>query len=372
LLSWTAWLASIPLSAYYFHLFTPWSVPANFVVVPLTALALMACAGSLLFGAWLPSVAILFNHAAWFYMKSILVVSQWWAGWRPGSSNMASPDGITLTWYYLALLTIASGWIFKTKFKRLAWAGLGLASAWLALNWSVESRTTRITILPADGGSVVFVDKPGLLLDCGNAFFAQHVVKPFLQAQGVNHLPFFGLTSSHIQQIGGAQVIQTNFAIGQFEPAGKLRSPGVFAGGEILHPAHGESRPRADDDATVLRKSAGHWTVLLLSRLGRAGQDSLLEQRENLRSDVVIAGLPEQDEPLCEPLLDAAAPKVIIIVDSERPATRRAPAALRDRLGRRGARVFYCRDAGALTISLRAGKMKISDAEGEVLLTMID
>jgi ComEC/Rec2-related protein len=372
LLSWTAWLASIPLSAYYFHLFTPWSVPANFVVVPLTALTLMACAGSLLFGAWLPGVAILFNHAAWFYMKSIIVVSQWSSGWRPGSINMAAPAGITLAWYYLVVLTLASGWIFKTKFKRQAWAAIGAASLLLAVHLGVESRTTRITALPAQGGSVVFIDKPGMLVDCGSAFFASHELKPFLQAQGVNRLSRFCLTSGHISQSGGAEIIRTNFAIGQIDNAGQRRSGDHLDGWEVLHPASGEHHPRADDDALVMRKTAATWTVLLLSSLGRAGQDSLLEGRGDLRSDVVIAGLPEQDEPLCEPLLDAAAPRVIIVVDSEMPATRRAPGTLRDRLGRRGAQVFYCRDTGALTIALRAGKMEIMDATGEVLLTMID
>jgi beta-lactamase superfamily II metal-dependent hydrolase len=122
----------------------------------------------------------------------------------------------------------------------------------------------------------------------------------------------------------------------------------------------------------MLRKAIGSRTVLLLSRLGREGQDALLQRKVDLRSDIVIAGLPDHDEPLSEPLLDAIHPKVILVVDSETPATRRAPARLQDRLGRRGARVFYCREAGALTVGLRAGRIEVTDATGEVLWAMVD
>src|SRR5207237_1347177 len=49
-LSLAAWLGSMPLVACYFHLFTPISLLANLVVVPLGSLALMSNLGSLLCG----------------------------------------------------------------------------------------------------------------------------------------------------------------------------------------------------------------------------------------------------------------------------------------------------------------------------------
>ena len=154
------------------------------------------------------------------------------------------------------------------------------------------------------------------------------------------HLPSFCLTSAHAQQIGGAEVIRTNFVIREYNIFGKLRARDMAVGWEILHPAPREHHSRSDDDATVARKKINSWTVLSLSRLGREGQDSLLAANQNLRSDIVIAGLPERDETLCEPLLDATNPKIIIIVDSQTPATRRAPEKLRNRLGRRPLSVF--------------------------------
>jgi hypothetical protein len=58
-------------------------------------------------------------------------------------------------------------------------------------------------------------------------------------------------------------------------------------------------------------------------------------------------------------------PRLIIIADSELPATRQATAKLRERLARRAAaRVLYCRDAGSLTLLIRRGGWEVLDASG--------
>ena len=49
-----AWLGSLPLVAYYFHLFTPVSLLANVVIVPISGVTLMCNLGSLLCGDWFP------------------------------------------------------------------------------------------------------------------------------------------------------------------------------------------------------------------------------------------------------------------------------------------------------------------------------
>ena len=76
-LSLAAWVGSIPLSAKYFHLFSPVSTPANIVAVPLGTLALMSNLGALVCGTWLPWATELFNHAAWFFMVAMTDVSEW-------------------------------------------------------------------------------------------------------------------------------------------------------------------------------------------------------------------------------------------------------------------------------------------------------
>jgi len=70
---------------------------------------------------------------------------------------------------------------------------------------------------------------------------------------------------------------------------------------------------------------------------------------------------------LSDALLDAVQPKVIIVMDSEFPATKRASAALRERLGKRNIPVVYTRTAGAVKIYLRPKGWGVIPMNGEEL-----
>jgi competence protein ComEC len=392
-LSLAAWLGSIPLAAAYFHLFTPVSVPANCLVVPITALALMSSIGSLLTGAWLPGVAVLFNHSSWFFMRCIIELSRWAAHWPAGTFNISTPAPVTYALYYLVLFSVLTGWIFRSRFRwAVAVAILGLGVCWLTQR-AAENKTARLHLLPLSGGSAIFADNAGsrenMLFDCGNAQAAESVVKPFLRAQGVNTLDTLALTVGHVQDSGGAKVVLTNFAVGRvFINPVRDRSPAyrdviddikqtahwqaLQAGGDaggwlVLHPEASIRFDDADDNALVFWREINGHSILLLSTLGRSGQDSLVEKHPNLRTDIAVAGLPAEDEPLSEPLLHLIQPKLIIIIDSELPATRRASARLRQRLGSHGVPVIYCSDAGALKLSLWRGGWGLKNASGEVV-----
>jgi beta-lactamase superfamily II metal-dependent hydrolase len=135
----------------------------------------------------------------------------------------------------------------------------------------------------------------------------------------------------------------------------------------VLHPPLSSHFSQADDNALVFwREIAGH-AVLLLSTLGREGQDALAASHQNLRADIVVAGLPARDEPLSEPLLNLIQPKLIIVIDSEFPAMRRASAKLRDRLSHQNAPVIYCRDTGAVKLTLGRYCWNVEDADGKEL-----
>jgi len=96
--------------------------------------------------------------------------------------------------------------------------------------------------------------------------------------------------------------------------------------------------------------------ILLLSDLGRPGQEALLERTPDLRADIVVSGLPVKTEPLCDPLLDALQPRVIIVTDSEFPVSKKASSKLCDRLARRNIPVIYTSSAGAVTIQFQASR----------------
>ena len=98
--------------------------------------------------------------------------------------------------------------------------------------------------------------------------------------------------------------------------------------------------------------------------LGRAGQNALLERTTDLRADIVITGLPGQNEPLSEALLDAIQPRVMVVADSEFPAQERAAVKLKERLARRKTPVIYTRIAGAAAIEFRRTGWEVRAANG--------
>jgi len=85
-----AWIASTPLTAYYFGRFTPISLVSNFLVIPVSALALVAGCLSMLLGPCVSLAADVFNHANLFLM-SVLVGSMQALLKIPGGSILIAP-----------------------------------------------------------------------------------------------------------------------------------------------------------------------------------------------------------------------------------------------------------------------------------------
>ncbi len=393
-LSLAAWAGSIPLSALYFHLFSPVSPLANIVAVPLGTLALMSNLGSLICGHWLPWVTELFNHSAWFFMVAMTWVSE--ASTKiPGAFfYVPAPSWLTVGIYYAAILGALSGWLFAPARRIWSVAVLLLITAFYFWHWEQSHREIQLTVLPLSGGHAVFVDAAGRrndwLVNCGSESAAEFTLKPFLRAQGVNKIPRLALTESDLRNTGGAASLNEHFGIGELVTGPVLFRSGTYrnvvaefekpparhrilnrgdvAGcWQVLHPRTGENSARSDDAALVLSGKFYGARVLLLSDLGRNGQSALLARTNDLRADVVIAGLPAEGEPLCEALLEAIQPKVIVIADSEFPATRRAGRELKQRLSGRTVPVIYTRSAGAVKMVTRPEGWELRTMDGQKL-----
>jgi competence protein ComEC len=387
-----AWLGSLPLAAYYFHLFTPVSTPANVVAVPLCGAVLVCNCLTLLFTGWLPAAAIFFNYFGWLFMKWILATSIWFAQWPSAYRYIEAPTLFTIVAFYAIFIAAATGWLFKSEWRKRKFTGLCLIIAIWCGQWIHFHSQTHLTVLPLNGGSAIYFEAPGskndLLIDCGNDDSVRLVTERYLQAQGVNSIPRIVLTVGAVQQVGGFEQLQS------LTPAKKVltsavsfRSPAyrkilettdstpnlrqivhptdVIGNWTVLHPDATNNFTRAEDNALVLLGEIHGTRILLLSQLGRTGQGALLENNPGLRADIVIAGLPEQTEPLNNTLLESLHPALIIISDSKSPAPRHATRALRDRLEKSGVPVVYTSEVGAVKIALKENHWKASTVESQ-------
>lgn len=387
-----AFLGSAPLIAYYFHLFTPVSLLANLLIVPVSGLALMCGLGSVVTGGWFPWATEMFNHSGWFFMSVMVWLSERAQALPVGYVYTTAPGVALFFLYYLALLTIFNGWLARPRLRWWCAGGIVLLGiVWGVGRWQ-DRALTEVTVLPLDGGHAVFVNAPGRandwLVNCGDATAVDFDLKPFLRAKGVNGLQQVVLAHADQRETGGAGALDRLFHVQKFITGpGRSHSPTtrnflatvetqpgrlqVVAGGDrlepwqVLHPQPHDKFPQSDDNALVLRGELRGRRLLLLSNLGVPGQNALLERGIDLRADIVVTGLPKQGEPLADALIEAIAPKLIIVADSEHPATRRAGRALRERLKTRGIPVLFTRDTGAVTLSLHPGKIELRQMKGE-------
>ena len=387
-----AWLGSLPLIAYYFHLFTPVSLAANLVIVPFSSLALMCNLGSLLCGGWCSWLCELFNHSGWFWMAAMVKFSDWFAALPGAYYYVAPPAPAVSIIYYTLLFGMVSGRLFAPRLRNWSVVAVCLLAAIGSFHWFKHRNDTRITVLPLSGGDSIFVDAPGrsddLLLDCGNESAAEFLVKPFLHGQGVNQLRRLLLTHGDLRHVGGATLIASEFCVSELLASSvPSRSPAYrqilenwdspskhrlainrgdrFGAWLVLHPEARDHFPEADDNAIVLRGEFKGVRILFCSDFGRPGQRTLLDREQDLRAAVLVAGIPANSEPLGEAQLDAVQPQVMIISASEVPSQERATKELRARLERRGVPVFYTSDDGAVTIIVRSRTWEVRTMSGK-------
>jgi beta-lactamase superfamily II metal-dependent hydrolase len=271
-----------------------------------------------------------------------------------------------------------SGWLLAPSRRRWTLAAVIVLALGYAWRWQAGREEIRLTVLPLAGSHAVWLKAGGSggdwLIGCGNTNAVQFVTKPFLRSQGVNRLSNLMLTHGDLKHVGGADALEAAFHPAELWTSGiRFRSPtyrrivdtwaaqpdrhrlvhhGDQAGPwRVLHPEPGDRYSQGDDNALVLQGEFQRVRVLLLSDLGREGQEALLRREPELRADIVVAGLPEQGEPLKDGLLDQIRPKLLIVADSEFPATRRASPALCERLAKQSFPVLYTRQSGAVTLT---------------------
>jgi competence protein ComEC len=81
----------------------------------------------------------------------------------------------------------------------------------------------------------------------------------------------------------------------------------------LLSASDGHFGSLADDHAMVVRLHWKGWKILFTGDAGRLGEEALLESGTDLKADVIVAGLHEDDLSLTGAFVAAAEPQAIIV-----------------------------------------------------------
>ncbi len=387
--SFSAWLASAPLVAHHFHLFSPIALLANVPVVLCGTLALTSCMGSLLCGEWLEPATILFNHSAWFFMCCMMGLSEWAASLPHAWQYVRSPELWMIVGWYALLFGVGTGWFLRPQILRWAMgAGIVFAIA-VIVNWQTDQQTIRLTFLP--NSPVIHVEGPqGMLIDCGNEQVTEFIVARHLQSRGVDQIHSLVLTHGVRHHVGGfpnifdVQPLQRVFMshakssskyhknilekLTNAPALHKVVSAGDTIGSwTILHPTKDDDFSSSTDDALVLIGELHGVRILLISDLGPSGQQALLSRKDDLKADVVVTSIPDRGQALGPGLLRAIAPRVIVVQDSQFPVVERASKKLLKRLRNSDAEVISTREGGGIRLSIHPSRWFLENAQGIII-----
>jgi competence protein ComEC len=336
-----AWIGSLPLILWYFHIVTPISLFANLLVVPIAFFILAIALLSLLATPFLTSLAIAFNNANWLLARLVLGIVQVFAQ-IPGGHFYVAP-----------------------------------------LHWP-EKLVAKITVLDVDAGAAVHLQtgSANWLFDCGNERTYQRVVREHLHWAGVNRLSGLLLTHGDSLHLGGAAELLNDFPHVRVidNPAPdrstihrRLRQlfqergikPTALAAGDsfslssdvtadVLFPPRNFSSPIADDQAYVIHLLVAPATwILFMSDSGIKTEQALLASHLNLQSDIVVKGQHHFGESGSEAFLEATRPRLIIATSRDFPDYERISDAWAENLRERGIKLFRQDETGAVTLRFR-------------------
>ena len=339
--SWAAWLATAPLCAAWFHLFSPIGMLANLLVIPAITLIMLVGCVALLVGAIHPMLSLPFNLLNWGLVSTTTAALSALADIPLGHVYVRAPTPLFVALWYATLVA----WRMLRGRSSLWLAGPALLALLLAHNaWSGRDRVT-LTAAHLGDSVCVFIDTPGSqddwLLDPGPRYSAQRLVR-FLRTQGVNRLGAVVISQRKADCAGAAtalldaipvrevmlgqtdrersstlKVLQAGLASNNI-PVRTLSAPdsGILPGNvswHVLHPPSSAGARAAADQALALKIQRGRSVVMIRTDTRPSVSSNLLGASSgDLAADALILTDNAPDSYPHPAFLVSVAPHVLV------------------------------------------------------------
>lgn len=343
-----AWIGSLPLTIYYFHLVSLAAIPVNILIVPMAFGSLALAAGSIALGWAVPLIADVLNHANLVVTKIIVGT-------------------------VLAFTSVPGGHMYVSA---------PLPTGTLA----------DVTVMDfGSGACTVIRSRDGVwLIDGGQSYHGRTTVLRYLRSLGVNEIAGVVLTHGDSRHLGGLVSILPRMPVAiAWESGAADRSPTrknlrrlLFDSGAVVHQARPGDRipvadgvslavlypppeiahPLADEKSLVLRLDAGDQRVLFLSDAGEFTETWLLAHaRENIRASILVKGHPGVGDSGALEFIQAVQPSVVIQEASRQPQTNDGePARIQTSSSTLGIPFLSQNRTGAVMIQIRSDGMTVS------------
>ena len=332
-----AWIGSLPLTVFYFHMVSVSALAANLLVVPLSFLIMATAVLSLASGIASAALAAVFNNANLAFTKILLLIIQAAAS-LPGS-----------------FVPIA-GW---------------------------QAAPAAITVFDCGSGGATAVQSGGRLwlIDCGSRWDFENVVTPWMRSTGHWSPDSLVLTHGDADHIGGvgtlldtnslpriidsplpdrspvrrklhAAAAASNLPISKAQAGDRFEiSPSMTL--QILHPPPDLVAATADDKSLVALLESSTIRVLIVSDAGPATFEWLLQnQRSAIAADIVILGRHHSGAPPEASFLRAVNPSLVVATAAGFPSNEPIDEQWASMVESLGIRLFRQDRTGAAMIRL--------------------
>ena len=302
-----AWIGSLPLTVFYFHMVSISALAANLLVVPLSFLIMSTAVLALASGLASSALAAVFNNANLVFTKILLLIIQAAAS-LPGSFV---PVGVS------------------------------------------HSSPAALTVFDCGSGGATAIQSDGRLwlIDCGSRWDFENVVTPWMRSTGHWSPDALMLTHGDANHIGGvaalldtnslpriidsplqdrspvrrrlhAAVVAANLPISKAQAGDRFKiSPSMSL--QILYPPSDLVAATADDKSLVALVDSSPTRVLILSDAGPAAFEWLLQnQRSAIAADIVILGRHHSGAPPEASFLRAVNPSLVVAAAAGFPSNQ--------------------------------------------------
>ena len=378
LVSVSAWIATAPLTAFFFNLFSPIALGMNLLVIPAAFCILMSGVLGLLSAPLSGWLAETFNHAAALFAAGLARCIGWAADFPGGHEFVRTPPAAGVVAWYAVL---AAATTMARRVRPALPVGLGLLAA-LALAWNArEAHRCRISVLDVGEGSATLVQARSarILADAGSAFDAPDTLR-LMRAEGVNRLDALILSHADARHVGAALELLSDLPIRElWVPATFWPSPvmkdvlrraeaagvpiralragdaGDWPGDvrwETFWPPADLELSCADDASLVLRIARGGTAVLVAGDAGQAVEQRLVASGPSLAASVLVAGRHGDAGATGDAWLDAVRPRDAIVSAGPHALERHPDEETVARLAAHGVRLWRTDLQGTIQVDL--------------------
>jgi len=348
-------LGTFPIVLYHFNIFSPISILANLVAIPLFDAALFSTLFTLIFTG-VPFLSMLLIKGSSWILEIGLIWVKYLSTWRWGYWFLERPSLGRLAAYYMSIALIL--FFHKKDFygKQLLMAGF--ICCWIIFSISFFTRSGgkgfELTMLASGRNQIVyahFSNKAHWLLNAGRDFPSDQgewLIAPFLRNRGIQRLEGILLTDLSKKNTGGLVSVFRDFPVhhllypvalthGLNEFHKNLLKPNRKAkafrsGDEVLMGAEKIRMVAQSQKGTVFLIESRPWRIIFISRWDPILFRELLRGHEDA-AEIHAVFLPASGQGIpgeFQDWLDRARPLLVVLPDLQQElvaylASRRIP-----------------------------------------------